>query len=171
MLASVPDVDQSDIRSRHLTDDEEFPGFVLREALLTAVENQRVALWERGEIASRYLHDNPQKVRELDLSDYFLDPELRRLVRDHIAHDPYYRLGANVRLFYSPLPLYSLGWFGYFQDRDFIALSGREVMGTVRREIEVLLGRPDSDALTPYINYLIELLRTIELETLVQSYI
>jgi hypothetical protein len=171
-LASIPDANQSDIGSQH-TPDELSTEFALREALLAALENQYIALWELATAADRYIHGNPGVKQLLDEFNLLADPPYAIYTDDEdFFLYPYHWFGPGFH--YIPSSLLALrGWYRRYTPGGLSGLPmyRQEAMVFIRNHIEALLRHPDSDALAPYIAYLTELLRTIELEDLAEPYI
>jgi len=184
-LASIPNVDQSNIEPKRIGDEQEISEFALREALLTAVQRQHIALEERAEVASTYLHDNPEKARTLFPYPPLVDPITARLIyEEDFVHFPdywrflfdedyWYWLTRTLGVSYASLlrDRNSRYWYRYGYRYPGLWIPPRDVELSIRRRIQTLLERPDSDEIAPYINYLAEVLRTIELEILVEPYL
>jgi hypothetical protein len=162
-LLSATNTSQAGAVSGQASDAEDHSAWALREALLGALRSQRALLEDRAVEAEVFLHGNPEQRHQLErVLGRFFGPLPPHMIDDLFLYPRLSIRGYHLLVY--PWPDLILGLY-YPHVNDYSS-----ALRILRYEIELLLG-VDRDSMKPYIDYLTELARMLELESLVLPYI
>ncbi len=158
-------MDQSSTGSGQASDTHALQATALRETLLDVLRNQRVLLAKRAREAVLFLDNNPEERERLEQRLMaFFGPLPRPIIDDLLLYPPrLISVYGSIYLYPWPYSIYS-HYYPHLFDRD-------EALSLLRRETAYILGYSEEGSLKPYVNYLVELIRTLELEDLIEPYI
>jgi hypothetical protein len=177
-LPTVASADQSSSPASQLLDDHQDVGvFSLHDALVREISYQGAILGERAAAADRFFAHNPEKVRQAERVTGNLlefswwvnhnDDDIE-LYHDHmraiilLSHDP------SPLIYRYPVRLYlaaGLRLSGVFDARN------EAFAIAMQQGIAMAISELDHDSMGPYVDFLIQLARVLELEILAVPYL